>query len=348
MEINKETLEMLDLMLQPAFLVENGVIRHINQAAAHLPLTEGQPFLPLLCSAQEDYADFSDIMQLRLQVDHQIMDASVLRREYGDVFILQLPANAETFRVLSLASMQLREPLAGLIAITERLLPDATPTHEMQASRRIHQILRILSNMSDVQRFGIPEGCRLEYTEICCFLEEILDKADGLLESIHTRIQHRLPNTPIYTLLDREQLERAVYNLLSNAAKFSPSDAPIQVALTQKGQRLHLSVASATEGTAAGDYYDRFLREPALEDPSHGMGLGLVLVRCVAANHGGAVLIDRPDKQHTRVTLTLAINHSQDCNVRSPILRLDYAGERDHALLELSDVLPAEVYRTDK
>lgn len=347
MEINKETLEMLDLMLQPAFLAQNGVIRHINPAAAYLPLAEGQPVLPLLLNAQEDYADFSDFLQLRLQLDRQTLDATVLRRDYGEVFILQLPA-AATFQILSLASMQLREPLAGLTAITERLLPDAQSAYAAQANRRIHQLMRILSNMSDVHRFANPESCRMEYTEVCGFLEEILEKADALLENIHIRIQHRLPNTPIYTLLDREQFERAVYNLLSNAAKFSYAAAPIQVVLTHKGQRLHLSVTSRTEGAAAGDYYDRFMREPTLEDPAQGIGLGLVLVRCAATNHGGAMLIDRPDPQHTRITMTFAIRQSRECTVRSPAFRIDYAGERDHGLFELSDVLPAELYRHDK
>lgn len=348
MEINKETLEMLDLMSQPAFLVQNGVIRHINPAAVYLPLAEGQSVLPLFPAVQEDYTDFSDFLQLRLQLEQQTMDATVLRRDYGDVFILQLPATAETFRILSLASMQLREPLAGLTAITERLLPDSEPTYASQANRRVHQIMRILSNMSDVQRFADPRSCRLEYTEVCGFLEEILEKADTLLESIQIRIQSQLPNAPVYTLLDREQFERAVYNLLSNAAKFSYAAAPIQVVLTHKGQRLHLSVTSRTEGAAAGDYYDRFMREPTLEDPAQGIGLGLVLVRCAATNHGGAMLIDRPDPQHTRITMTFAIRQSRDCTVRSPAFRIDYAGERDHGLFELSDVLPAKLYRIDK
>lgn len=348
MEINKETLEMLDLMLQPAFLVQNGVIRHINPAAAYLPLAEGQSVLPLLASVYEDYTDFSDLLQLQLRFDQKTITASVMRREYGDVFILQLTASAETFRALSLASMQLREPLAGLTAITERLLPDSDPTHASQANRRIHQMLRILSNMSDVQRFGDSESCRMEYTEICGFLEEILEKADTLLENIQIRIQSQIPNTSVYTLLDREQFERSVYNLLSNAAKFSTAAAPIQVTLAQKAQRLHLSVTSRAESAVAGNYYDRFLRETSLEDPAQGMGLGLVLVRCTAINHGGAVLIDRPDPLHTRITMTFAIRHSKDTLVRCPTFRIDYAGERDHGLFELSDVLPAELYRIDK
>ena len=170
-----------------------------------------------------------------------------------------------------------------------------------------------------------------------------------LLENIHIRVCAQLPQVCIYTLLDREQIERALYNLLSNAAKHCPAEGTVQVQLRQNGQRLYLSVGGQSIAPApAGDLYHTFLREPSLEDPSQGLGLGLVLVRCAAANHGGAVMIDRPDSGQIRVTMTMAIQHRTDDVVRSPILHMDYTGERDHGLFELADVLPAELYRMDQ
>lgn len=349
MDINKERSEMLDLMLRPAFLVEDGIIRHINPAAGHLLLTTGQPIAPLLSSGREEYPEFTGCLQLKLCIGTQLLDTTVIHRDGVDIFLPDSISTEEQFRILSLASMQLREPLAGLNAIVERVLPDADPMYAAQANRRIHQLLRIMSNMSDAQRFSRRESCRMEYTEICGFLEEILEKADMLLENIQIRIHSQLPQTCIYTLLDREHLERAVYNLLSNAAKYSQPGGPIRVHLSQKGQRLHLSVTGQSAHTISSkDYYDQFLREPSLENPSQGLGLGLVLVRSAAANHGGAVLIDQPDGSSTRVTMTLEIRHRETSQVNSPIIRVDYAGERDHGLFELADVLPAELYRMDK
>ena len=42
--------------------------------------------------------------------------------------------------------------------------------------------------------------------------------------------------------------------------------------------------------------------------------------------------------------MTLAIRPGEGDRLRSPALRVDYSGERDHGLLELSDVLPASLY----
>ena len=164
------------------------------------------------------------------------------------------------------------------------------------------------------------------------------------MQHIGIQIQSSIPRENIYTLLDREQLERAVYNLLSNAAKFGQTGDDIYVQLVRRGQKLYLSVQNSGAASAAGSFYDRFLREPSLEDPVHGVGLGMVLIRSVAANHGGAVLVDHPDTGHTRITLSVAICHSKSNLVRSPILGFDYAGEQDHGLLELADVLPAKLY----
>ena len=90
--------------------------------------------------------------------------------------------------------------------------------------------------------------------------------------------------------------------------------------------------------------FSRYLRQPALEDSRYGIGLGMVLIRTAAANHGGAVLIDQPEGTGTRITMTLSIRQSKETVLRSNILRVDYAGERDHGLIELSDCLPAELY----
>ena len=58
--------------------------------------------------------------------------------------------------------------------------------------------------------------------------------------------------------------------------------------------------------------------------------------------------MDQPDGTGTRVTLTLAIRSGSGNQVRSPILKVDYAGERDHGLLELSDVLASDLYDPSK
>ena len=346
MELATEKQNMLDVMLRPAFWVADGIIRHINPSAAALMLPLGAPIAPFLATGQEDYASFREgCLHLQLCIAEQHVDARILQLENGQLFLPDLQGTREHLQLLNLAATQLREPLAGLVAISEQFPADTNSKYANHANHRLYQMLRIIGNMSDAQRFSDPARCHMEYTDICSFLEEVLEKADTFMAHIGIQIHRSIPSESIYTLLDREQVERSVYNLLSNAAKFGASNKEIAVQLTKRGQRLYVSVLS--KGNSAGNtgnFYARFLREPSLEDPTQGIGLGMVMIRSTAINHGGTVLIDHPENDATRVTMTLAIRQGTDTTLRSPVFRIDYAGERDHALLELADILPAELY----
>ena len=59
------------------------------------------------------------------------------------------------------------------------------------------------------------------------------------------------------------------------------------------------------------------------------------------------MLVDQPEDTGTRVTLTIAIRQGGEAMLRSNVLRVDYAGERDHTMLELSDVLPLSLYEIE-
>ena len=85
------------------------------------------------------------------------------------------------------------------------------------------------------------------------------------------------------------------------------------------------------------------MREPAIEDSRFGLGLGMTLIRSVAADHGGTVLLEQ--SQGTRVAMTIAIRKEASGTLRTPKLRIgDYAGGRDLGLLEFSDSLPTSAY----
>ena len=110
---------------------------------------------------------------------------------------------------------------------------------------------------------------------------------------------------------------------------------------------LRLSVTDSGSGIAQNvrsSVFSRYLRQPVLEDSRYGIGLGMVLIRTAAAHPGGTVHIDQPDGAGTRITMTMSIRQSKQATLRSNVLRVDYAGERDHGLIELSECLPTELY----
>ena len=167
-------------------------------------------------------------------------------------------------------------------------------------------------------------------------------------EKANMHLVYTGPTEAAVTLIDREQLEQAIYNLISNAIKFSPTGGKILCSLTRRSNTLIFTVSDS--GTTIsrekqGDIYERFLRMPAVEEGRVGLGLGMFLVRNAAKLHGGTVLIESDSEQGTKVTMTLSIRKDNVGRLRSDILYVDSTGGWDPLPMEFSDVLPAEFYK---
>lgn len=341
----QHNIPMLELMFCPAFYVAGGKITQCNSAAAPFLLTDGTDILSLMVNGTEEYQAFEQgCLYLTLQIGARNIGATVLALEDRHLFLLEQPGDVAELRALSLAARELRAPLSAM-SIAASHLSAEDPEHLGQFNRRLYQTMRIVSNMADAALYCEAGSECMEGAEICAWLEELLSKAAAQLEEAGLTLRYTLPSSPVYIVADIEKLERAVYNLISNAAKHTSPGGAITVQLVHRG-RLYLSVTDEGDGiaTALGNVYTRYLRTPSITDGTEGIGLGMVLVRSVATMHGGTVLIDSPHGKGTRVTMTLQTQPRRHIPLRSPMVRIDYAGERDHCLQELADVLPAKLY----
>ena len=360
MDQEMNALGMLDLMVRPGFCVKDGKIFKCNPGAESLLLAPGMDIRPLLATGQTEYPEYSGgTLYLTLEISGARWGASVTRMGEFDVFLLEESADHAELQAMALAARELRGPLAGIMTTADRLFPmealEDDPKLREQAARLnrgLYQMLRIIGNMSDAEGYAAARNTQMETLEIRGFFEDILRKNLALME--HTGLTLRFENLDhnLYTLADKEKLERAVLNILSNAMKFTPSGGTIDVRLTHRGRQLYLTVQDSGEGipeNIRGCVHRRYLRQPGYETGRFGIGLGMVLIRSAAAVHGGTVLIDHPEGAGTRITMTIGIRQDTSGNVRSPrldnpLLKYDYTGERDHSLVELSEILSHTFY----
>lgn len=349
-----EAMDMVDHIHQPAFCVREGIIVKTNPAARARMIEAGSPVAPLFSSAFEDYENYTGgCLYANLSLNGQPAGVSVTRKQDFDLFLLLPDSDRQDLQALALAARELREPLSGLMITSDRLFPQITdekPELEEQVARMnrsLFQLLRIISNMADASRFEAAALPRTELRDVCAFVAEIGEKAKTLAAHAGVTLYCTVHPEPVFCQIDSEKLERALFNLLSNALKFTPAGGEIRLSLKKQGNRLYLRVQDSGCGipeTLRGDLFSRYTREPGVEDSRFGIGLGLVLIRSAAAAHGGTVLIDHPQPEGTRVTLTMAIRTGVENQLRSPIMKVDYTGEWDHALVEFSSLLPPSVY----
>lgn len=353
MEQISDHMDMLHALSRPAFCVKDGIIVKVNAAAAGLLIDADTPVAPLLETGAEEYAAFcGGCLCLTLSLFGHSTVCSVTRMGDFDLFCLE-EEDDRSLKMLALSAQGFRSPLQDAITSASRMfaLSDQDDPeirkYAAQLNRAIRQMHRLVNNMSDAAPYCSNTSGRQELRDICSVINEIFEKTAALLEQAGTCLTYEGHPESIYSLVDSDRLERAILNIISNARKFNPDCKTIQAKLTRRGSKLYLSIQDSGSGideSLKATLFSRYRRRPGLEDGRYGIGLGMLLIHSIAAQHGGTVLIDQPGNSGLRVTMSLPIRQKSADQFRTPVKYPDYAGEYDHALLELSDILPAELY----
>jgi signal transduction histidine kinase len=109
---------------------------------------------------------------------------------------------------------------------------------------------------------------------------------------------------------DRELMEYAVYNLLTNAVKYSPARTRVSVSgEDERGDRVRLSVEDqgiGMEKSEAGRVFEKFYRTKTAEQSGEmGTGIGLSLVKQIVDEHGGTIQVESEPGKGSKFTLIL-------------------------------------------
>ena len=330
--------QFLSLTDRPAFCTEDGIVTAVNAAARIRQIQPGDRLESLLDSGSEALSEFGQgFLSLTVNLCGNSYPATVTALNRQLLFTLEPEEAAEDFRLLTLASQSLREPLSDVMALVEQL--DADPEQLAGINRGLHRLLRLIGNMAP---HPTPKMELLDVNEL---LRELCDKVQPACECRNIPFRFTPSPTPVYSCVDADLMNRAIYNLLSNAIKFSGGGAiAMQLSQRRRFYQITLQDTGSALPELGQDPFSRFLREPGLEDPRWGTGLGMRLVRSAALAHGGTVLMDEPPEGGVRVTLSLPLQQNPT-GLRSPRLQVSYTGERDPMLVELSDILPTEFYK---
>jgi two-component system sensor histidine kinase MprB len=207
-------------------------------------------------------------------------------------------------RLIADASHELRTPLTSLRTNIEVL----GRSQEMEEAER----KRLLDDVvSQLEELTVLVGDLVELARGNQPVFEIEDvRLDSLVEAAVERAQKRFPRVDFAMSLEPsvargspERLDRAVTNLLDNAAKWSPSGGRIEVRVADS----EISVRDHGPGIDAADLpyiFDRFYRASSARGMP-GSGLGLAIVRQVAESHGGSVAAENADGGGARFRLRL-------------------------------------------
>jgi two-component system, OmpR family, sensor histidine kinase MprB len=202
------------------------------------------------------------------------------------------------------ASHELRTPLTSLrtnieVLASERSLPPGERERLLSdVVEQLKEMTTLVAELIELAR-GEREPARPEEVRLDLVAADAVERTRRnrpgvtFTTDLHESVVHGVPAT----------IERAVANLLDNAAKWSPPDGEVEV-VVRDGE---VTVRDHGPGIDEEDLpyvFDRFYRASSARGMS-GSGLGLSIVRQVAETHGGEVVAERPEGGGTLMRLRL-------------------------------------------
>ncbi len=205
---------------------------------------------------------------------------------------------------ISTVTHELRTPLTSIRAFTEILHDnpglDAGEREKfltiiIQESERL---TRLINQVLDLAKL---ESGRAEWQVSAIDLKTVIkDSIDATGQLFHARnvgLETRLPEEAPVVSADRDRLVQVLINLLSNAAKFAPSDTGrVVVALSAGGGMVRVAVADNGPGVRREDQhviFEKFRQAgDVMTDRPHGTGLGLPISRQIIEHFSGRLWVE--------------------------------------------------------
>ena len=217
---------------------------------------------------------------------------------------------------LNIASHELRGPMTVIKGYLTML--DAGALGDL--APKVRSVLPLLISKSDEVNWMIEqmiEASRLEEGRLALRKNraDIVELTEGAIDGVRmTLIGHELkvdmPVESIEASVDPDRFQIVVRNLLSNAAKYSPSGSDICVDVRRGGDAAFVSVRDQGVGISQEDQAHLFTRFGRIETSAHvqGTGLGLWLSREIARMHDGDLTVDSNVGAGSTFTFTVPLS----------------------------------------
>ena len=210
-------------------------------------------------------------------------------------------------------SHEFRTPLTLLLGPLEDALRSTDPTLRGEGIALVHRnALRLLKLVNTLLDFSRIEAGRATASLEAVDLPQLTTDLASTFRSAMARagLRYEIRCDPISTsvLVDRDAWEKIVFNLLSNALKFT-FRGHVSVSMHQRGDRIELDVQDTGVGIPAQELphlFDRFHRVIETRARTHeGSGIGLALVSELVKMHDGSVVVTSEVDKGTRFTVSI-------------------------------------------
>lgn len=287
--------------------------------------------------------------------------AAVAFRIAGSVIRIRREASVEQnmtdlkLRFFTNISHELRTPLTLILGGIEDVrrhdkLSERGESSLTLAYRNAKRMLSLINQLLDFRKIVKNKmELKISRVDLVPVVEDAIEDFREMAAERHIELLFTVSRRSILVWVDIERMESVIYNLLSNAMKFTPNGGKVEVILSQRDEEecVLLTVRDTGIGIPKdkqGTIFERFAQASRAVDPNmKGSGIGLSLCRDIVALHHGEITLESRPGEGSAFTVRLRLG-----NAHFGMDQIDFSGasvSEHHSHYMVSDYTSAESQR---
>ncbi len=339
--MDPQTEALLQLMDQPVFLVQEGLVSWCNRAAEKL-VSPGEQAATLLGQGMElyDLWDRQTLLETELTIFDQPYGVRVREYQGGELFVLKALSEEPIYNggYVCQASGRLRVILQELFPSCQRLQDYLDPEEDLTeeaslVNRALYRLLGLSNELYYEERiFHDPMEVYLRPTNMKKFLTAFVREAGPVVEDGGWRLSLSQDTAAFHSNVDRELLQHGLYYMLTYGLRSAPKGSELVLKAKEEEKRVQITLLHP----APAGGYETEERNPLVALP-----------RAIASLHGGALFHFPGEGAMLRQVLTIR-KQPPTLPLGAGRLEVGLYGDRHPALVELSRALDKRMYHPDR
>lgn len=289
-----------------------------------------------------------EVLALNVQLQHSADELAVANKEMELRNRDVERANRLKSEFLASMSHELRTPLNAIIGFSDLIAEQTAGALSPKQKRFVGHIQQgarhLLAVINDILDLSKIEAGRMDlYREavpVAAVLSEVLTSIRSLAVSKRIAVQSSI-GPDVMAWADRVRFKQILYNLVSNAVKFTPENGKVWVEAAERRGRLTVSVSDTGLGIPLEEQdaiFDAFHQVgPTTKGVKEGTGLGLTITKRLVEEHGGRIWVESEPGKGARLSFTVSCDGPSQAGGEENSRFSGPAPVREHPLILIVD-----------